>query len=134
MGMKTAYEVVADQLGQCLAAISEQLEAPTLEQGLAGYTAEDRRRLAEYFNFIDGEIALCRKLADRRSLAARINKAAQWPLIDGLTLRGLTFVFGENDELWHEFEALVDAAGTAPRATNTLSEIPATEAIGFDPE
>jgi hypothetical protein len=78
-----------------------------LEQEQALTTGEDRRLLAERVNFVDGEIAFCRDLADRRDLAARVNGAADFPVVDGLTMRGLTYLFGEDSALWHDFQGLV---------------------------
>jgi hypothetical protein len=80
-----------------------------LQQGLSCPSAEDRRRLASHLNCLDGEIDLCRELADRRNLAGRISRAAGFPLIDGLTLRGLTFVLGEHADLWNDFQSLVES-------------------------
>jgi hypothetical protein len=79
-----------------------------LELGLSCQSAHERRRLAEHINCLDGEIGLCQDLADRRDLAARINKDANLPLIDGLTLRGLTYVFGEHADVWRDFQSLVE--------------------------
>jgi hypothetical protein len=78
-----------------------------LEPLLACRAPEDRRQLAEQLNRIDGEVTFCQHLADRRNLAARINQALEFPLIDGLTLRGLIFVFGDDASLWSDFQALV---------------------------
>jgi hypothetical protein len=81
-----------------------------LEQGVSCPSTGDRRRLAAHLNCLDGEIGLCRELADRRGLAARIRRAAGFPLLDGLNLRGLTYVLGEHADLWHDFQALVGCA------------------------
>jgi hypothetical protein len=67
-----------------------------------------RRRMARYRNDLDGEIALCRHFADRRNLAAQINCSIGWPAIDGLTLRALTYLFGEHPELWAAFHRQVE--------------------------
>ncbi len=85
-----------------------------LEQGLSCPCAEDRRRLAEHLNCIDGEIELCRHLADRRDLAMRINANSDFPLTDGLSLRGLTYIFGEQPELWIAFQRLVFVSVSSP--------------------
>jgi hypothetical protein len=79
-----------------------------LEQGFSCPCPEDRRLLAHRLNCLDGEIAVRHVLADRRNLAERVNKAAGYPLIDGLTMRGLTFVLGEQSDLWRDFQALVE--------------------------
>jgi hypothetical protein len=79
-----------------------------LELGLSCPCPEDRRRLANRLNRLDGEIAVRQTLADRRNLAGRVNQAAGFPLIDGLTMRGLTFVLAEDPELWRDFQALVE--------------------------
>jgi hypothetical protein len=86
-----------------------------LEQWLRCSSAEDRRQLAGHLNFIDAEIALCRELADRRNLAARINDETDFPLVDGLTLRGVTYILGEHRDLWREFQSLVEQAAIEPR-------------------
>jgi hypothetical protein len=88
----------------------------TLDQGLYNSARADRRQLSEYLNSLDGEIAFCRDLADRRSLAARINCNAGSPIIDGLTLRALTYVFGDDPELWREFQSMVAEANAGCRA------------------
>jgi hypothetical protein len=80
----------------------------TLEQGLSCPCPEERRTLADQLNCIDGEITVCRDLADRRNLASRVNQAAGFPLIDGLTIRGLTYVFGEDATLWRLFRSIVE--------------------------
>jgi hypothetical protein len=78
-----------------------------LEQGPTCRCPDDRRLLAHRLNCLDGEIAVRHVLADRRNLAERVNKAAGCPLIDGLTMRALTFVLAEHADLWREFQALV---------------------------
>jgi hypothetical protein len=86
-----------------------------LEQGLSCPAAQDRRRLAAYLNCIDAEVGLCRELADRRGLAGRISQAAGYPLMDGLSLRGLAYVLGEDADLWQEFQSFVGCPdGTVP--------------------
>jgi hypothetical protein len=85
-----------------------------LEQGLSCPSADERRRLAEHLNCLDGEIGLCRHLADRRDLAMRINTNAGFPLTDGLSLRGLTYIFGEQPELWSAFQPLVFVSANPP--------------------
>jgi len=83
-----------------------------LERSLT-YTAPiDRRRLAEHLNSLDGEMCFCQHLADRRDLAGRINEAMDFPLIDGLMLRGITFVLGEDESLWRDFQSLVECSIT----------------------
>jgi hypothetical protein len=72
--------------------------------------AGQREGLINYLNRIDGEAALCRDLADRRDLGLRINLHAGIPLMDGLTLRALTYVFGEHADVWTDFKALVEAS------------------------
>jgi hypothetical protein len=84
-----------------------------LEQGLSCLCPIERRALASQLNSIDGEMAVCRDLADRRNLAARVNRTAESPLIDGLTVRGLTYVFGEDPGLWQAFRAIVDGRDDA---------------------
>jgi hypothetical protein len=79
-----------------------------LEQGFSSLCPGDRWRLANRLNCLDGEIAIRHDLADRRNLAGRVNKAANFPMIDGLTMRGLTFVLAEHADLWREFRALVE--------------------------
>ncbi|HZZ82168.1 MAG TPA: hypothetical protein VFE62_26960 [Gemmataceae bacterium] len=79
-----------------------------LEQGLSCPAADDRRRLAEHLNCLDGEIGLCRLLADRRDLAMRINANAGFPLTDGLSVRGLTYVLGEHPCLLDALQVLVE--------------------------
>jgi hypothetical protein len=87
-----------------------------LQQGLSCPSEDDRCRLAAYLNGLDGEIAARQDRADRRGLAARVNQAAGYPLIDGLTLRGLTYVLGEDPELWLAFRLLVGvSADELPR-------------------
>jgi hypothetical protein len=81
-----------------------------LEQGLADHAAEDRRRLADHLNALDGEIAFCQELADRRNLAGQINEAAGFAIMDGLTLRGLTYVLGERPDLWQDLQGLVESS------------------------
>jgi hypothetical protein len=93
-----------------------------LGQGLSCPSAEDRRRLAAHLNCIDGEIALCRELADRRGLAARVCRAAGFLLLDGLNLRGFTFVLGEHADLWHDFQSLVECANEAVRGHHPLND------------
>jgi hypothetical protein len=78
-----------------------------LEQGLLCSSKADRYFIAEHLNCVDGEIGLCRQLADRRDLARRINEISGFPFLDGLTLRGLTFLLGEHAELWRDFRALI---------------------------
>jgi hypothetical protein len=93
-----------------------------LEQGLSCPSAEDRRRLAAHLNCLDGEIGLCRDLADRRGLAARIRKAAGFLFVDGLNLRGFTYVLGEHADLWHDFQALVGCANETVRGRHPLND------------
>jgi hypothetical protein len=93
-----------------------------LEQGLSCPSAEDRRRLAAHLNCIDGEIGLCRDLADRRGLAARIGKAVGFPLIDGLILRGLTYVLGEHTDLRHDFQSLIECSNETVRGHRPLND------------
>jgi hypothetical protein len=81
-----------------------------LEQGLSCPSPDDRKRLAEHLNNLDGEIAVCRHLADRRDLARRINANVEIPLIDGLCVRGLTYILGGKPELRHAFRTLVIGA------------------------
>jgi hypothetical protein len=78
---------------------------------------EDRRRLANSLNYLDGEIAARHVLADRRNLAERVNKAAGYPVIDGLTMRGLTFVLAEHPNLWRGLQELIEPSlpATEPR-------------------
>jgi hypothetical protein len=78
-----------------------------LEQGISCPAPDDRHRLTEYLNSLDGEIAFCKHMADRRQLAARVNCAAGLPLIDGLSMRGLTFALGEEPDLWAGFQGLI---------------------------
>jgi hypothetical protein len=66
-----------------------------------------REGLIHYLNRIDGETGLYRDLADRRDLACRINQNAGIPLIDGFSLRALTYVFGEHSDVWQDFQSLV---------------------------
>jgi hypothetical protein len=95
----------------------DQLQAKLacLEHGLSHFPADGRKQLVEQINCIDGEIGLCRRLADRRNIAARINERAGFPVIDGLTLRGLTFLLGEDEDLWRDLRPLLD--GTAAMAS-----------------
>lgn len=81
-----------------------------LEQGISCPSEDDRREVAAYLNRLDGEVATLQELADRRGLAMRVNRAAGFPLINGLTMRGLTFVLGDDVELWHAFRSLVAVA------------------------
>jgi hypothetical protein len=69
---------------------------------------QERKRLARRLNELDGEIAVRHVLADRRNLADRVCTAASIPLIDGLTMRGLTFVLAEDGELLSAWASLVD--------------------------
>jgi hypothetical protein len=93
-----------------------------LGQGLSCPSAEDRRRLAAHLNCLDGEIGFCRELADRRNLAGRISRAAGFPLIDGLSLRGLAYVLGEHADLWHDFRSLVECANQTERSRQPLND------------
>ena len=86
-----------------------------LELGFSCPSASERRRLAEHVNCIDGEIGFSLDLADRRGLAARINKEAEFPLIDGLSLRGLMYIFGEHVLVWRDFQTLVEESVVAAR-------------------
>jgi len=95
-----------------------------LEQTISCPSAWDRRVLAEHLNRIDGEIAITRNLADRRDLATRINEEADFPLIDGLSLRGVTFVFGEHSDLWREFQWLIEHVGSESRDHTSLTNAP----------
>jgi hypothetical protein len=79
-----------------------------LQTDLSRGSADDRRRVAAQLNFMDGEIAVCRDMADRRDLAMRISRASGFTLIDGLTLRGLTYILGEHPTLWNDFQLLVE--------------------------
>jgi hypothetical protein len=79
-----------------------------LEQRFSCPCPEDRRRLASWLNSLDGEIAVRQVLADRRNLAERVNKATGYPMINGLTMRGLTFVLADSPDLWQEFQAFVE--------------------------
>jgi hypothetical protein len=79
-----------------------------LEHGFSCRCLEYRRRLAIVLNCLEGEIAVRHVLADRRNLAGRVNKIAGYPVIDGLTMRGLTFDLAEHLDLWREFQALVE--------------------------
>jgi len=83
---------------------------------------EERRRLAEFLNCLDGEIAYCLERADRRGLAARINEAAGFPLIDGLTMRGLTYVLGEQAPLWLYFQGLVESSNQNVRGARPIND------------
>src|SRR5262245_58132188 len=75
---------------------------------------DDRRATGDLLNDLGGEIAFCQELADRRDLAKRVNRAIGFPLIDGLLLRGLTYVLGENTCLLDALRALVgQSAGVA---------------------
>ena len=47
-------------------------------------------------------------LADRRNLAVRVCKAAGFPLIDGLTMRGLPFALAVDTELLLAWSSLVE--------------------------
>jgi hypothetical protein len=79
-----------------------------LEHSTSCAAPRNRRHIAEHLNGIDGEIAFCQDLADRRDLAKRVNTALDIPLIDGLTLRGLTYVLGEQPPLFSDLQALVE--------------------------
>lgn len=79
-----------------------------LEQSLSCHARDDRRLIAEHVNGIDGEIGFCEDLADRRDLAKRVNRAIGHPLIDGLSLRGLTYVLGVHAGLLDALRALVE--------------------------
>ncbi len=94
-----------------------------MEAGLSSSSAEDRSRRAKQLNCIDGEIAYCRDLADRQGLASQVCRLAGFPLIDGLTMRALTYVLGEHGKLWQELQALVEK----PLEVNDSGR-PATEA------
>lgn len=95
-------------VGHALAVGQLTAKLSLLEQRLLGPSAEDRRQLAEQLNCVDGEIGLCRHLADRRHLATRINEHAGFPFIDGLMVRGLSFILGEYAGLWRDFQVLVE--------------------------
>jgi hypothetical protein len=79
-----------------------------LQTYLASPCPDERERLARRLNELDGEIAARHVLADRRNLAGRVCKAAGFPLIDGLTMRGLTFVLAVDRELLLAWSSLVE--------------------------
>jgi hypothetical protein len=70
---------------------------------------DERMRISRRLNDLDGEIANLHMLADRRNLATRVCKAAGVPLIDGLTMRGLTFALAVEGELLHALASLVES-------------------------
>jgi hypothetical protein len=70
---------------------------------------DERARLYRQLNELDGEIASLQILADRRNLAARTCKAAGVPLIDGLTMRALTFALAVDGDLLRAFTSLVES-------------------------
>jgi hypothetical protein len=92
-----------------------QAKLSLLEVRFLGSSADDRRRLADQVNCVDGEIGWCRHLADRRHLATRINEHAGFPLIDGLTLHGVMFIFGEHADQWRAFQVLIEEARVTTR-------------------
>jgi hypothetical protein len=93
-----------------------------LEREVTCYPPEERGRLAEHLNCLDGEIALCQDLADRRQLASRISAGAGYPLIDGLTIRGMTYILGDHLELWRTFQSLIDKFDYSKRISPTIGE------------
>src|SRR5262249_38825288 len=71
-----------------------------------GLSPRDTRQGLVYFaNRVDGEIGWARDMADRRDLAERINEQAGIPLIDGLSMRALTYALGEDPDLWRDLQA-----------------------------
>jgi hypothetical protein len=82
----------------------------TIEAGSKRLSTQDRRRLADLLNCVDGEIAFCLDLADRRGLAARINASAGFPVIDGLAMRALTYLLAEFVNLWRDFRPFVESS------------------------
>jgi hypothetical protein len=80
---------------------------------------DERARLSRRLNDLDGEIAIRHVLADRRNLAGRVCAAAGIPLIDGLTMRGLTFTLAVDGDLLRAFTSLVESP--EPSQGNSLS-------------
>jgi hypothetical protein len=78
-----------------------------LENSSIGRATDGRLQMAEHLNAIDGEIAYCHELADRRDLAKRVNDQIEFPLIDGLSMRGLTYLLGERGELFESLRIFV---------------------------
>jgi hypothetical protein len=70
---------------------------------------DERKRLTRRLNELDGELANRHMLADRRNLATRVCKAAGVPLIDGLTMRGLTFALAVDGALLRVWASLVES-------------------------
>jgi hypothetical protein len=106
---KTHWTILTET---CLAVGRLQGRIQLLQRGLTCPCVKERRRLAAYLNQRDGEAALTRDLADRRDLAEHINEAADCFVLDGLTARALTYVFGERQELWQTFRYLIREAMT----------------------
>ena len=79
-----------------------------LQTYLTSPCPDERERLARRLNELDGEIAVRHVLADRRNLAGRVCTAAGFPLIDGLTMRGLTFALAVDRELLLAWSSLVE--------------------------
>jgi hypothetical protein len=94
-----------------------------LDHSLSCPSPNDRRLVAERLNSLDGEIAYCQDLADRRDLAKRVTRAIGFPLIDGLTLRGFTYVLAEHPALLFALRALVGHSAGAISVSHANKEV-----------
>jgi hypothetical protein len=71
-------------------------------------TADQRQQLRRDLNRLQRELRRARHVENLSRLAERINRHLEMPLVDGLLLRALAQVFGEDPDLWRVFQLEVD--------------------------